>query len=193
MDERESDAVTHGPGEHSRRTMIKRSAVIGGALLWAAPTVQTLSAPAFAAGSPVAGGGDISFVALLATCAGVKYRFKFEVENGVVQPVECGPKFSTGDCSDNLGQGDPNVSKECPPPPGVTATANPDGSVTVSGLSGCTIHDFIVKAGQCCAGPGEGGEPTQAQAQAQASGSGSIKFPEPSSVCADCASSPPCP
>lgn len=36
----------------SRRTLIKRGAVVGGTLVWAAPVVQSLSAPAFAAGSP---------------------------------------------------------------------------------------------------------------------------------------------
>jgi len=35
-----------------RRTLIKRGAVVGGTLVWAAPVVQSLSAPAFAAGSP---------------------------------------------------------------------------------------------------------------------------------------------
>lgn len=36
-----------------RRTLIKRGAVVGGTLVWAAPVVQSLSAPAFAAGSPL--------------------------------------------------------------------------------------------------------------------------------------------
>lgn len=36
----------------SRRTMIRRSAIVGGALVWAAPVVESLAPPAFAAGSP---------------------------------------------------------------------------------------------------------------------------------------------
>lgn len=36
----------------SRRTLIKRGAVVGGTLVWATPVVQSLTAPAFAAGSP---------------------------------------------------------------------------------------------------------------------------------------------
>lgn len=36
-----------------RRQLIKRSAVVGGALVWATPVVQSVAAPAFAAtGSP---------------------------------------------------------------------------------------------------------------------------------------------
>jgi hypothetical protein len=33
----------------SRRTLLKRSAIVGGTLVWAAPAVQTLAKPAFAA------------------------------------------------------------------------------------------------------------------------------------------------
>ena len=42
-----------GPGTLDRRTMLRRAAVTGGALIWAAPVVQTLASPAFAAGSPL--------------------------------------------------------------------------------------------------------------------------------------------
>ena len=34
-----------------RRQLIKRSAVVGGALVWATPVVQSLAGPAYAAGS----------------------------------------------------------------------------------------------------------------------------------------------
>lgn len=36
-----------------RRTLLKRGAVLGAAVAWTAPTVQTLTSPAFAAGSPL--------------------------------------------------------------------------------------------------------------------------------------------
>ncbi len=35
-----------------RRTVIRRGAILGGALVWTAPAVQTIAGPAFAAGSP---------------------------------------------------------------------------------------------------------------------------------------------
>lgn len=38
-----------------RRTLLKRGAVVGGAAVWATPVVQSLAAPAWAAGSPLAG------------------------------------------------------------------------------------------------------------------------------------------
>lgn len=37
----------------SRRDMLKRSALVGGTVVWMAPAVQTLATPAFASGSPV--------------------------------------------------------------------------------------------------------------------------------------------
>jgi len=39
-------------GGISRRSMLKRSALVGGTLVWAAPAVQTLATPAYAQGSP---------------------------------------------------------------------------------------------------------------------------------------------
>ena len=36
------------PGGFTRRDMLKRSAVVGGTLVWAAPAVQTFARPAFA-------------------------------------------------------------------------------------------------------------------------------------------------
>lgn len=35
----------------SRRTLLRRGAIVGGTLVWAAPAVQTFARPAFAAGS----------------------------------------------------------------------------------------------------------------------------------------------
>ena len=40
-------------GGLSRRDMLRRSALVGGTVVWMAPAVQTLASPAFAAGSPV--------------------------------------------------------------------------------------------------------------------------------------------
>jgi LPXTG-motif cell wall-anchored protein len=44
------------PGSLSRRAMLRRSAVLGGALVWAVPVVQSVSPAAFAAGSPAVEG-----------------------------------------------------------------------------------------------------------------------------------------
>ena len=43
-----------GSDGFDRRTLLKRGAVVGGAAMWATPVVQSLAAPAWAAGSPLA-------------------------------------------------------------------------------------------------------------------------------------------
>jgi len=48
------DQIQEGSG-FSRRTMLKRSAVVGGAVIWATPVIQSLATPAYAAGSTCTG------------------------------------------------------------------------------------------------------------------------------------------
>ena len=50
------DKINEGVGGMDRRTMLKRGAVVGGALVWATPVVQSIASPAFAATSPVVQG-----------------------------------------------------------------------------------------------------------------------------------------
>ena len=52
-------------GDLSRRSVIKRAAVVGAATAWATPTIQSIASPAFAAGTPagrctacITGGGN---------------------------------------------------------------------------------------------------------------------------------------
>ncbi len=48
--------MIEGPsGGLNRRDVLRRGAILGGALVWTVPAVQTLSGPAFAAGSPCIG------------------------------------------------------------------------------------------------------------------------------------------
>ena len=140
----------------SRRNMLKKSALVGGTMVWAAPVVQSFTAPAFAAGTPEIDGQAISYIALLLDCGGGKYRVKFEESNGSFL-LECGVDFETGQCPEDLPG---STVAGCPA--GLTAddaVLNPDGSVTID-IGSCTIDDFVVKCGQSCLGPGEGGQPS---------------------------------
>lgn len=71
----------------SRRDLLKRGAVVGGALVWAAPVVQTISRSALAQtdGTPPPeeppGGQEISYLAFVLHNAG-STKYKFEDENG---------------------------------------------------------------------------------------------------------------
>jgi LPXTG-motif cell wall-anchored protein len=53
MDDAQDDLE---PGSLSRRGMLRRGAMLGGALVWAVPVVQSVSPAAFAAGSPAVEG-----------------------------------------------------------------------------------------------------------------------------------------
>lgn len=68
----------------TRRTLLRRGAVVGGALVWTVPTVRSLSRPAFASeGSPEPTGHAISYIALVLECTdGTTYRAKFNTETG---------------------------------------------------------------------------------------------------------------
>lgn len=71
----------------SRRDLLKRGAVVGGTLVWAAPVVQTISRSALAQtdGTPPPeeppGGQEISYLAFVLHNAG-STRYKFEDTNG---------------------------------------------------------------------------------------------------------------
>ena len=159
---------TTSPRELSRRAMLRRGAVVGGALVWATPVVQSIASPAFAAGTPQGNTQDISFVALLLRCNGTLYRAKFDAPygSGTLTPTETGRGFAVDGCAEQLMRGDTSVSRQ--PPPGITATFNPaNGQLTVN-LGTCTLLDFVVKCGipseptkVGCEDPGEdGNQPT---------------------------------
>lgn len=155
----------------SRRTLLRRGAVVGGALAWTVPVVSTLAAPAAAAGTPADG---VSFVAVLLEQAGKWYRMKWDV-NGSSLALTTGPNFQISG-GPTLLNGQP-IEKGAAP--GVSAGVNANGSVTVS-LGGATLHNFVVKRGQCNAGPGVAGQPGTGQ-------TGSVTFPVPLSNLAGCA------
>lgn len=171
-----SDWVSSNLGV-SRRELLKRSAIAGGTVLWVAPVIQSFTAPAFAGSPPPAAGGgqDISFVALLANCAGTVYRMKFDTgqmpggvfpASGSFGPTECGPGFNVPCSNGDLGRGATKVgtlpmsqANVCPATPRATATFNVStGSVTVN-LGSCTLIDYRVKCGQSCIKPGDAGAP----------------------------------
>lgn len=150
----------------SRREALRRGAIVGGAVVWASPVLQTIGMQKAYAVTPVV--TDISFIALLLECGTTVYRIKWDGDF-TGPPDECGPNFAIGNCP--AGDLPSGTTADCPT--GVNASVNPNGSVTVTFPSDCQITDFVVKRGQCCAGPGDAGEPS-----APISG-GSATFPVP--------------
>jgi hypothetical protein len=75
----------------TRRELLRKGAVLGGALAWSIPTVQTFRmAPAFAAATSHA----ISYVAMVLKCGDKYYRAKYEVGGSWSDggSLPCGPK-----------------------------------------------------------------------------------------------------
>lgn len=163
VDEGTIDLTTGEPEGLSRRSLMKRGAIVGGALVWAAPMVQTIARPAFAATSPPPVAGGISFVAVIVRCGSDTYRIKFDRDTGA---IVCGTSFEAGNCTDQLQPG--GLTEGCPP--GVTVTDNPASGVTFH-LGTCQVVDYIIKQGTCCLGP------NTADNGPQAGDTGDVFFP----------------
>ena len=119
-----------------RRTLLKRSAVVGGAMVWATPVVQSIASPAFAAGSP--GGQDL--------CVHI---FQFKIDGSFTT-------FSSGQTPGCTPTGyDPNatnfVSANGTIPNGhgtISVTLSDDGSTaTIVIPKDCRLLDGQAKAG----------------------------------------------
>lgn len=125
-----------GDGGLDRRTLLKRSAVVGGAAVWATPVVQSLARPAFAAGSPV--------------CANT-LRFKYEVDEGGFDNGEPSGGSTASQClptgysyADEVGSGG-----QIPGHAGAVEVVVADDGHTARILlpPGCVLLDGDAKAG----------------------------------------------
>lgn len=77
-----SDELNEETGGLSRRSMIKRGALVGGTLVWAQPVVQGFGTAAGAQtgeGSPLSG---FSYIAVVFSCGGTTYYAKYELDEG---------------------------------------------------------------------------------------------------------------
>lgn len=135
----------------SRRDLMRRGAVIGGTLVWAAPAVQTVSRAALAqtTGTPEPEDppGDCHAISYLAVVIqnGVTYQFKINADGG----IETDLNAEVPHCTDPDGWGDPtnvggmpagttvDISGECcwvinlPP----DDPNNPDDNYTLIGVA----------------------------------------------------------
>jgi hypothetical protein len=150
VDVQDRDSVDASLGI-SRRTLLRRGALVGGTLVWTAPVVQTIAAPSAAAGTPLDG---ISYVAVVLSCDGDHYRMKWDVESGGVLVMASGTTFATPGADDMLGY--PNLQSG--PAPG--ASAGLVGEVLrVSASANCVLVDYAIKHGGGSVGPGTPGQP----------------------------------
>ena len=159
----------------SRRTLLRRGLLVGGTMVWATPVVQSFAGPAAAQGTPAV---DISYVAVLIRCGATFYRMKWDAEQSGLS-LDTGPNFEVPGCTDQLKPSAGQVADGSAP--GTSAFLGSTGLVTVRLGADCTLVDFRVKRGQCCAGPGLAGQPGSGQT------GGSITFRVPTSNEEGCA------
>ena len=82
-----SDELLEGPEGVSRRSMLKKSALVGGTMVWAAPVVSSFTSPAFGQteGTGLVGDKGLSYIAITYSCTSTGTRYiKFDNinENG---------------------------------------------------------------------------------------------------------------
>jgi hypothetical protein len=123
----------------SRRDLLRRGAVLGGAVMWTTPVVQTLGmGRAFAQTASPTGGKDISYFVIHWDCGDGEFHTKFN-ENG---QAEAG---KTPDCEMSL-----EGSTAASAPAGITVSAanGPCVSITVDpSFAGCGTLEVLLKAG----------------------------------------------
>lgn len=130
----------------NRREFLRRAAVTGATVAWAAPVVQTIGMGRAAAQSTTPCAPGISFIGINLVCNGIEtcVWVKFDLTEGVWI------------CDPGLGQ----VEQQCP---GFTPCDKGDATdcakvavtgdqfqATVTALLGCNLKDVVVKGGQCC-------------------------------------------
>ena len=132
----------------SRRDLLRRGAALGGAVLWATPTVQTLGMrPAFAAATSHA----TSYVAFVLRCGDDTFLVKWEVdgtygtwESGGSLPCESG-RFLEAPYGPFTGGAPVGL-----PTPSQTAIDGDKVKWTFRFTNGCTVLWWVNKCGQTC-------------------------------------------
>lgn len=153
-----------GQGGLDRRQLLRRGAIVGGTLVWAAPTVQAFAKPAFAqTGSPPpdSTGKDLSYVVVCYRRDGSTERccVKFDLkDDGTVDQCE-GEKFSVPQCGDRIDVscGDCNLFRVSSPDGGSTVVvefkAGADGTfIEGDGLGKCGNPTNPKSGGECVSG-----------------------------------------
>lgn len=139
----------------SRRTLLKRGALVGGTLAWSIPVVHTLSTPSASAGTPLDG---ISLVAVVLTSSNatgnVSYRMKWEVVDGRLVG-DAGPGFIVPGASTQM-MDHPNIQDGAAP--GVLAGLVGE-AVRITAHDESVLTDFVVKQGSCAVDAGTFGMP----------------------------------
>ncbi len=130
----------------TRRDLLKKGAVLGGAVVWVTPIVQSVGMGRAFAQTTSPCTPPISYIAMNVTCGGIPYFIKWEADEGEFGEFEVDPKSVPG-CSDIFT---PMGTKMDGDDLGFSVSVDPDGIATVTVGPGCTVLDGVVKGGQLC-------------------------------------------
>jgi hypothetical protein len=139
-----------------RRQMIKRAALVGGALVWATPVVQSIGGTAFATtGSPPGGGTGqgISELTVLINCGGTYSWAKYTPQTTGGAVTECKANINVGESATDAVCDAAEVALKAAG--GATATGGcvagsynaTTGQLCVSAPANCTIVGWSVHDG----------------------------------------------
>jgi hypothetical protein len=128
--------------------MLRRTALVGGTVVWMAPAVQTLAAPAFAAGSLAEENPPttaLSEVTLLLLCGSTYYWAKYNPQTGSGTPTEC---------KNGINVAESNTDATCTAAEAaidayLAANTGPGSGKTVA-TSGCLTGTVNATTGQLC-------------------------------------------
>jgi hypothetical protein len=169
-------AASEERGGLTRRSMLQRSAVVGGTLVWAAPIVQSVGPAAFATvGSP----GLISYVDVLIKCgtgSSAKY-YAVTFDGSQNYKLLCKATISQDDarCQTYWSAivAGKTVQTGCPPAGSITGQ-NVNGNLVVTVASTCSLQSWMVHDGGC-----QGTFPGQGEPKCFAPGHLSFSYPGP--------------
>jgi hypothetical protein len=151
MDARERSSVDASLGI-SRRTLLKRGAIVGGSLAWTVPVVHTLATPSASAGTPLDG---ISLLAVVLRSDDLHYRMKWEVVDGRLVG-NAGHNFIIPRAPTQM-MNYPNIQDGAAP--GVLVRQVGE-AIRITAPEESVLTDFVVKQGPCAIASGTYGMPS---------------------------------
>lgn len=158
------ELIQDEPGRVSRREVLRRSALVGGALAWTMPAVQTLASPAFASGSPAGENPPCTYTAFVKYDLGGGFSGSEGNGNDTCRLEQCAAAnvsvVSTGSLTANLVAGGSTIGS-------VVASIDQNNGNCVfldfSWANGCNIDEsssyYIFKDGNDTGTGGSGCEP----------------------------------
>ena len=130
----------------TRRDLLKKGAVLGGAVVWVTPIVQSVGMGRAFAQTTSPCTPPISYIAMNVLCGANAYFIKWEADEGEFGEFEVDPKSVPG-CQDIFSPAGVKMDGD---DLGFEVNVDADGIATVTVGPGCIVLAGVVKGGQLC-------------------------------------------